>query len=337
MKKIFLSLLLSLLIVPGYAQEEEAPAVREDAFLAQKEIAVWRTDKVSEGRASVYACQAVRIQPQWLLTAAHCVYQACQGPSGILPCTVEVTLAEAELRQRARVLNTTASKNVFIYGGFSIGQNRISSLDVALVRLDPQNTGYTYEKWNDKEKQWEEISKKQFDAQLFHSPETKAQLSAAFPRLISVAGLSSSSRLLPQIVVPRITNGEVSYLISPSMDVFFVQELQHFISPGFGVRRGNSGGGVFTAAGDLTGLVSSLIYSRNGSASFQNEEGKTVLTLQNARDYFLFTGFNAETMNFIRNHVPNLRVIGAENGFVEPTDKPFTDIVKTINQTSLAL
>ncbi len=336
MKRVLLGLLLGLLSVPGLAQEEEIPPVREDAFLAQKEISVWRTDKVSAGRASVYACQAVRVHAQWLLTAAHCVYAACQGQSGVLPCTVEVTLAEAELRQRARVLNTTASKNVFVYGGFSFGQNRISSLDVALIRLDPQNTTYAYEKWNEEGQHWEEISKKQFDTQLFHSPETKAQLSAFSPRLVSAANLATS-RLLPQVVVPRITNGEVSYLISPSTDVFFVQELQHFISPGFGVRQGNSGGGVFTAAGDLVGLVSSLVYSRDGSAAFQNDEGKTVLTLKDARDYFLFTGFNGATLNFIRNHVPNLRVIGAENGFVEPTDKPFADIVKAINQSSLAL
>lgn len=331
-----LGLLLGLLSVPGFAQEEEIPPVREDAFLVQKEISVWRTDKVSAGRAFVYTCQAVRIRPQWLLTAAHCVYEACHGKSGVLPCTVEVTLAEAELRERARVSNTTAAQNVFIYGGFAPGQNRISSLDVALIRLDPQNATYAYEKWDEEGQHWEEISQKQFDAKLFRSPETKAQRSAFNPRLISAANLASS-RLLPQIVVPLITNGEVSYLISPSQDVFYVQELQHFISPGFGVRRGNSGGGVFTAQGDVAGLVSSLVYSRDGSAAFQNDEGKTVLTLKDARDYFLFTGFNGATLNFIRNHVPNLRVIGAENGFVEPTDKPFADIVKAINQSSFAL
>ncbi|MBR4592089.1 MAG: hypothetical protein IKO35_02665, partial [Elusimicrobiaceae bacterium] len=168
------------------------------------------------------------------------------------------------------------------------------------------------------------------------SPETKAQLQASHARLVGAANLPTA-RLLPSIVVPRMTQGKLSYLISPSTDVYFVRELQHFISPGFGVRRGNSGGGVFTARGDLVGLVSSLLYSPDGSASFQNEEGKTLLTLQNADDYFLFTGFNGSTLNFIRNHVSGLRTIGAENGFIKPTDRQFAQIIKTLNKTSMAL
>ena len=130
--------------------------------------------------------------------------------------------------------------------------------------------------------------------------------------------------------------GNLGYLVSPSTDVYFVTDLQHFIAPGFGVRRGNSGGGVFTTQGDLVGVVSSLLYTQDGSASFHNDEGKTILTLQNAGAYFLFTGFNGDTLHFIRNKVPNLRTIGALNGFAEPTDKKFEDIVKAVNGKTMS-
>lgn len=326
MKKLSLLLLCLCGFFPfAHAQEEEDPRVNENAFLVQKEIDVWRTDKTYNSQAAVYACQAVRIHKNWFLTAAHCVYTACSGSQ---PCTVQITLAEAELRQMARVYHSTSSQRVFIYPGFFPGQNRISSVDVALIRFEPESADFSYEA--KKKGVWEPITQETFYARLPDSPETQDQLNASGGRLVSSANLGNSL-FRPGIVVPKTVRGEVFYLQAPSDDIYFVEKLQHFISPGFGVRRGNSGGGVFTPQGDLVGLVSSLMYSRNGSASFYDAEGKAVLTLRNARDYFMFTGFNGATMNFIRNKVPSLRVIGADMGYTEPVKKNFEEIVKMIN------
>ena len=322
-KIIFFFLLVSNSIALGYGQEEPAK-VREDAFLIQKEIAVWRTDKTENSRVPVYSCQALRIDTNWFLTAAHCVYASCKGS---LPCTVQITMAEGELNQSVRIYHSTASPHVFIYEGFFPGQNRISSVDVALIHLDPQTAEYAYRAFD--KGAWHNINQKQFNKLLPNSPETKAQLNAVGRRLVGVANLSNA-RFLPQLAVPRITDGDVSYLLSPSRDVFFVQQLQHFISPGFGVRQGNSGGGVFTTQGDLVGLVSSLVYAPDGSASFQNDEGKTLYTLQNASELFFFTGFNGSTLNFIHNRIPSLPTIGADSGFIEPTNKDFRSIIKSV-------
>jgi len=328
-----LYLLCGILLLPllvGAQESFNAPKVNEDAFLVQKEISTWRTDKANNSKVAVYNCQAVRLSREWFLTAAHCVYNACRDG---LPCTVQITLAEGEMRQLARVNHTTTSKTVFIYPNFFPGQNRISSVDVALVKLS--GAEYFYDAWDSETKQWLPISRKEFEKQLSESPETKAQLNAAGARLIGAVNLPSA-RFLPQVVVPKMTDGSLSYLGSVG-EVFFVKELQHFIAPDFGVRRGNSGGGIFTPSGDLVGVVSSLLYTPNGSASFKNDDGQTLVTLQNARDYFLFTGFNGATLNFIRSWVPDLRVIGAENGFVEPTEQDFKTIIKNVNQSSLAM
>lgn len=326
MKKfLFLFISTFFAAVPAFAQEEEERPVNEDAFLVQKEIQIWRTDKTYDTQARVYACQAVRLHKNWFLTAAHCVYTACSGSQ---PCTVQITLAEAELRQTVRIHHSTSSQRVFIYSGFYPGQNRVSSVDVALIRFDPETAEYSYAERG--KNGWKSVPQERFSALLKDSPETQAQLSAYGVRLIGAANLGNS-RFRAGIVVPKTADGVVSYLQSPSDDIYFVEKLQHFISPGFGVRRGNSGGGVFTPQGDLAGLVSSLMYSKNGSASFYDAEGKAVLTLQNAHDYFMFTGFNGATLNFIRNKVPSLRVIGADMGFVEPVHKNFEEIVKMIN------
>lgn len=331
MKKIFYLLaFLFICTVSAFAQEEPEPRpVHEESFLVQKEIDIWRTDKTYNSQASVYSCQAVRIHKNWFLTAAHCVYTAC---SGTQPCTVQITMAEAELRQTVRVYHSTSSQRVFIYPGFFPGQNRISSVDVALVRFDPETADFSYEK--QEKGAWKNIPQEEFYARLPDCQETQAQLNAAGVRLVSSANLGNAL-FLPGIVVPKTVNGEIFYLQSPSSDIYFVEKLQHFISPGFGVRRGNSGGGVFTPQGDMVGLVSSLMYSKNGSASFYDAEGKAVLTLKDARDYFLFTGFNGATMNFIRNRVPSLRVIGADMGYTRPVKENFEEMVKMINASTM--
>ncbi len=329
MKRALFCFLFGCMVITSFAQENSAK-VKENAFLLQKEIEIWRTDQSASPKVKVYSCQAVRLDANWFLTAAHCVYNTC---SGSLPCTIQITLAEASLRQQVRISHSTQTPRVFIYPGFYPGQNRISSVDVALIRLDPSSADYDYAALE--EGIWQSVTPEQFKKQLKLDPETKAQLAAKGALLVSSANLPNS-RLLPRIVVPKMQNGSLSYLVSPSLEVYFVSKLQHFISPSFGVRRGNSGGGVFTTTGDLVGLVSSLLYAPDGSASFQDDEGKTMLTLSNAHGYFLFTGFNSSTLNFIRNHVPNLRTVSAEGGFATPTEKDFQSIVRSINRTPMS-
>ena len=95
----------------------------------------------------------------------------------------------------------------------------------------------------------------QFKKLLRFSPETKAQYQAYGVRLINSA-TAPTAKLNPVLAVPRVSRGVVSYRLSAT-DNFFVEKLKHLISPDFGVRQGNSGGGVFTADGDLFRIGSS--------------------------------------------------------------------------------
>lgn len=330
--KHFLRIVLLLpLVVSGALAQETTDKIREDAYLVQKEIQIWRTDLASSSRLPIYNCQAVALDSHWFLTAAHCVYPACNGS---FSCTVQITLAEGELRKQARVFHSNASQKVFIYPGFFPGQNRISSVDVALIHLNPQEATYSHEAFV--EGQWVPISEKEFTAQLKFSPETKAQLNEKRSVLLVSSANLPNSHFTQRIVVPKIRDGVLSYMVSPSKDVYFVSALQHFIAPGFGVRRGNSGGGVFTPNGELVGLVSSLLFAKDGSASFQDDEGKTVLTLRNANAYFLFTGFTGSTLNFIRNKMSYMRTVGALDGYAEPTKKDFQAIIKSVDGKPMA-
>ena len=126
---------------PLWAVEREPVPVNENAFLIQKEIAVWPTDQTFNSQVPVYNCQAVRLHENWFLTSAHCVYSACAAR----PCTVEITLAESpDLLARVRVKHSTVSPSVYIYRGFFPGQNRISGMDAALIRFVPQKAEFSY-------------------------------------------------------------------------------------------------------------------------------------------------------------------------------------------------
>ena len=328
MKHFWLFLAGILMVASAGQVRGEPQKVREESFLIQKEIQVWRNN-VTLSQTPVYHCQAVQLNDHWFLTAAHCVYTACSGTHS---CTVQVTLAQNDLRKRVRIYHNNNTPRVTIYPGFFPGQNRISRVDVALVHLVPKDADYLYDMWTGTS--WEQVSPMVFEEQLKLSPETQAQLATREVRLVSSVNLPNSLFLQP-LVVPKMESGILSYLISDSPQVYFVSSLQHFIASDFGVRRGNSGGGVFTKDGDLVGLVSSLFFTRDGSASFQDDEGKTLLTLHHAQDYFLFTGFNGDTLNFIRNKMSYLRTIGAENGFTEPTEKDFKSIVGSLQETPM--
>ena len=340
MKTLLLFIILFLspltLCAQDAPEQEQEPQVNENAFLVQKEIAILPASERNMDYALQYSCQAVRLNEQWLLTAAHCVYTACGGTKS---CDIEIVLAEAELKAVARVAHSPADKYVDIYNGFRPGQNRVSGLDVALIKMDKAATEFAYAV-PDGKGGWSRISEAEFYRLLRQAPETKAQLEAMNPLFISSAS-APTSVLNARLAVPKVVNGRVTYLSGPGKGTYYVKQLEHFVSPDFGVRRGNSGGGVFTANGELVGIVSARVYNQDGSSSFYDEKGKLSLTLQNASDYFLFAGFNGTTLNFINLRIGGVRTVDAMlNNYVTPVpqeQRDFKKVIALVNGTAMVM
>lgn len=317
-------------------EEEQGPSVNESAFLVQKEIVILPASERGKDYGLQFSCQAVRLSEQWFLTAAHCVYSACRGTQA---CDVEITLAEAELKAVARVSHSVTDKRVFIYGGFHPGQNRVSGLDIALIKMDKTASEFAYAK-PDGDGGWTRISEHEFNNLLRRAPEAKLQMQAMNPLFVSSAS-APTAELKPRLAVPKVVNGVVGYLTGPKDNTYYVKQLEHFVSPDFGVRQGNSGGGVFTVNGELVGIVSARIYNQDGSSSFYDEKGQLALTLDNAANYFLFAGFNGKTLNFINTRAGSVRTVDAMlNSLVTPVpeaQRDFKKIIRLINGTSMAL
>ena len=188
------------------AQAQADIAVNEDAFLVQKAITVWGDETSSEKLMSAQ-CQAVRITPDWLLTAAHCVYDFCRNNQN---CTVQVDVVSApqdDLAAQVRVRSGAQKKNVFIFPGYNPRQNRSSSFDGALIRLAPQERDWAFFA----PRGGKRFSREQFEKQLDVYPESRAQWNAKRPRLLTFDA-AVSARLTPAIAVPRVENGGVSWL-----------------------------------------------------------------------------------------------------------------------------
>ena len=217
-------------------------------------------------------------------------------------------------------------KNVFIFPGYNPRQNRSSSFDVALIRLAPQERDWAFFA----PRGGKRFSREQFEKQLDVYPESRAQWNAKRPRLLTFDA-AVSARLTPAIAVPRVENGGVSWLYNAGGQAYFISELQHFVSTDFGVRQGNSGGGVFTADGQLVGVVSMSFTGKGNRMQFKDADGKAVSTLQNADAYFVFTGFTSAVSAFIRGHVPGVFSVGAVPQAAELTNEKFTRIIKTLD------
>jgi hypothetical protein len=238
-------------------------------------------------------------------------------------------LAEGELKALAHVSHSATEKRVFIYGGFQPGQNRVSGLDVALIHMDPSTTDFAYAK-PDGNGGWKRISEREFNTRLRNAPETKLQLQAMNPLFVTSAS-APTSELNSRLAVPKIVNGTVNYLTGPQKGTYYFKQLEHFVSPDFGVRQGNSGGGVFTETGELVGLVSARVYNADGSSSFYDEKGQVALTLEDASAYFLFAGFNGKTLNFINRTAGSVRTVDAMlNHYVTPVPEDQRDFKKVI-------
>lgn len=317
---------LGCLPVFAYGEEtEKTPQINADAFLAQKGFTVWADERTPDGQVEAAHCQAVRLTRDWYITAAHCVYDFCGANRS---CVVQFDLAQSPdpLLAQARVHSNSSLRNVFIFPGYNPAQNRSSSFDVALIRFALGKDGYLFMDL-DKEK---ELSRAEFEKKLPFYPETQAQWNAPAPRLLTFDA-AVSARITPPIAVPRAEKGHISWVYNTGGQAFFVSELQHCVSTAFGVQKGNSGGGVFTAEGDLIGIVSMSFQNKNGAMPFKDADGKPLPTIQNADSYFVFTGFSSGVLAFIRSHVPQVRFTGAVPRAAQLTNQKFNRIISALD------
>lgn len=310
-----------LLCAASFAWSAPAqPEFYKDDFLNQHEI------NVSGG----IRCQAVQIHKNWFLTAAHCVSSACGKE-----CGVAITLMDGKINATAYVTHKSVYPTVFIYPGYSYGLNTSSNQDIALIRIPPDSHEMIY---IDRLSQLQ-LTQEQFEKRLRDDSELRAQWSQFTnpPRARLLTFTGRSAKLNRRVAVPKLQGERILYYTSVG-PVYYAEELGHLITLNFGVEPGMSGSGVITSDRDLVGVVSSRVLAADpdGTAKFYNADGEVTAEIANANDYFLFTGFNGFTMNFIRSTLSkygamrDIGVIPAVGAAAAPTKEKFDDILDLI-------
>lgn len=283
MKKLLFILTLCMLAT-AFVQ---AATVYADDYLFQNQIYI--NDQ--------YSCQAVRIHPNWLLTSAHCVKQYLGKPS----CSIRIMVAEGK-NASASVLKEDCDE-VYIHTEQTEDQKKQLVWDIALIRFMMPQSEDEYE-FLDKDGNM--ILKEEFKKELAMDSSLriawKGRHLRVFPSLYMYKN-KHGKFLRNKLLVPRWTNGVFTYLNSTERVAYLGEKENLWVTPGFGVEEGNSGGAVLAVRKHKQPVLIGIVTAKEDNRDMFSEENKQwVPDLAKAKELFIFTGFGQDTTaKFILN------------------------------------
>jgi hypothetical protein len=242
--------------------------------------------KESDRERNMAKCQAVRLNKEWFLTAAHCL----QGPCA-KGCSIQARLIvhkDYELDMQAE--HTSVMDSPFIiYSKASAAKNAVS-YDLALIRFDPAKTKYIH---LDKRLKYI-LTKEQFLEKLSFRPGEydRAIDGSDFPTLLLLE--AKTPKLLNRaLAVPSIWGDDNhSEILGSRGYVYYSPEKQYLYTNNFGIRQGISGSGVFTSEGELVGIVSSV-------GSFHRQSSAPLPEACLGTNYTFLSVFDSDVVHFI--------------------------------------
>ena len=317
MKKILICLFCGVSLC---ATAKEEPAFFAEDFANQSMIYV-QGDKTSQ------SCQAVRILPEWYLTAAHCVSPVCNRQ-----CQIRVQLLSGELDVSAIVKHQTGTPQVFVPASYHGAETRSIRADIALIHFNPSEEEYMFLDVPHKAQVDQAAFIKLLNQSKYAFQRGQWQaLEQARPKLLVIPH-SINRKLSFPIAVPDLRSGELYFKQSAGADFYYFTQLHHYIGPNFGVERGMSGGGVVLPGGTVVGVVSASL-NHNAYITAYKETDEPVQTHAMASNYFLFTPISRENAAFIQatiasypKHSGTPRVSSVNGYYAQPTSAKLEDI-----------
>ena len=289
--RIFSSAFLSLflfLCAAERAQAQKYMDVRQ--YNNTYEINVHKPGDKQESK-----CQAVRLNKEWFITAAHCLLPVCDSE-----CTIKAKLANTdEYEMEMTTTHNALSKAAYLHGKSKEDQ---VSYDIALIRFNPAKTSYIFK---DK-KNMRLIAKDDLFKKLNASQ--KAEFNQAieginFPVILSLK--TQTPKLLNRALAVASVWDYNKEILSSEDYVFFSPKHNFLYTSNFGIRQGISGSGVITSSGELVAVVSAIAHTRR---TLNTEGGTKIKDI----DFSMFSTFDNSVLSFLKSHIPGLKVKQAD-------------------------
>lgn len=289
MKKIVCFLFLFLAVNVLFAQVSVISVTDEDQHSTKEDFShtfEYHIFPLKGAALSVGKCQATRIGRRWFATAAHCVVPLCTKG-----CSLRVDLLEQPVSAWAIINHTAQKPAVFVHPEYD--PKELTKNDFALFRLDLDRVPLEYyRRGNGKRKVHVIISPQKFQMFLNQNKEAASQFyqlkSPTFPSLVLFD--EGNYKIDRNISVISIFDGEREIKQNPYV-VYYVKELGFAYTQNFGIRKGMSGSGVMTNAGELLGMISSSV------ETVIYEPGKKT----KRSNFFMFPVFNRSIASFMED------------------------------------
>jgi hypothetical protein len=266
--------------------------------------------RILKGKA-VGKCQAVRIEKNWYLTAAHCISPGCDETCDIQVRMIvtpgyEMDMAVKHSAKRRYVFKNEKATRVF--------QN--ASYDVALINVPAKTASHIYKIPSSGRFISEELFLRIIpDYNVYY----KAVNGTNLPEVLML----SSKRLRAlyrNVSVVSIWDGKREALHAGG-PVFYSPKKKFLFTENFGIKQGISGSGVMTNTGELVGLVSAttnLSLKRDG-------------VVEHTVPMAFIAPFDDYLIDFIKTHVPSFKYKEAGNAFLKAVPAKYRHMAQSLD------
>lgn len=236
-------------------------------------------------------CQAVRLNKEWFITAAHCLVPVCDSE-----CTIKAKLANTdEYEMEMSTTHNGLSKAAYLHGKSKEDQ---VSYDIALIRFNPASTSYIFkDKKNMRLIAKDDLFKKLNASQ--KSEFNQAIEGVNFPVILALK--TQTPKLLNRALAVASVWDYDKEILSSEDYVFFSPKHNFLYTSNFGIRQGISGSGVITSSGELVAIVSAVAHTQRTLTDGSGAKIKDI-------DFSMFSTFDSSVLSFLKSHVPGLKI-----------------------------
>jgi len=265
------------------------------------------------GLNTISKCQAVRLDKEWFLTAAHCVEPNCD-----VACSMQVRLVvSGNYEMDVTTTHSPSFPKVFKNPKSNIpGKN--AAYDLALLYFPSSYSKFVYKDPSQHMALPESVFLKRI-------PDYNIYYQAANGTNIPVVlAMSSKTNIMldRRISVASIWDGQTSVLESIK-PVFYSPKLHYIFTENFGIIKGISGSGVMTNTGELVGIVSAIGDLIKTNPQTHETSSSTPVAF--------FAAFDPYSIAFIKKYIGGFEYKIADKTYFAVVPEGYKDLMNSIN------